>query len=60
MRDFEPGCDDLSCLVVEELGCVGKVDVGETADWDGGELRNDSEGIGAVGFDNGPIGLGNS
>jgi len=48
VRDFEPGCDDLSCLVVEELGCMGEVDMGEATNWDGDELRNDSEGVSAV------------
>jgi len=39
---------------------VGKVDVWETADWDWGELGNDSEGVGAVGLNDGPIGFGDS
>jgi hypothetical protein len=58
--DFEPGCDDLGCLVVKELGCVGKVDVWETTNWDWGELWNNSEGVGAIGLNDGPIGFGDS
>lgn len=60
VRDFEPGCDDLGSLVVEELGCVSEVDVRETANWDGGELGNDSEGVGTVRLNDGPIGFGDS